>query len=101
MESQEKFVKTVYMLLDIFQSFDDMQMAHRKEIDSRDKASAAAREVSEAQSEMIEKLMESNAALQNAYKETHITVNENSERMERLLAKVEAYFGTSGLDYDN
>jgi hypothetical protein len=27
--------------------------------------------------------------------------NADTERMEKLLAKVEAYFGTTGLDYDN
>jgi hypothetical protein len=57
--------------------------------------------VAEAQRELIDKLMESNAALLNAYKETQNTVNENNQRMEKLLTKVEAYFGTTGLDYDN
>ena len=67
MDSQEKFVKTVYMLLDIFQKFDDVQRAHRIEIDARDKASQAAREASQAQHDLIDKLLESNAALQKAY----------------------------------
>jgi hypothetical protein len=101
MESQEKFVKTIYMFLDLFEKFSDAQRAFREALDARDNWYEAGRNEARMQRELVDTLLESNTALQNAYKETHITVSENSERMERLLAKMEAYFGTTGLDYDN
>lgn len=101
MESQEKFVKTIYMFLDLFEKFSEAQQAFRQALDARDDWYAAGREEARMQRELVDKLLESNTALQNAYIETHLTVAENSERMERLLAKMEAYFGTTGLDYDN
>lgn len=101
MDSQEKFVNTVYMFLDLFEKFSDAQRAFREALDARDAAYKAGRDEARLQREVIDKLLESNAALQDAYKETHITVAENSARMEKQLAKMEAYFGTTGLDYDN
>ncbi len=50
---------------------------------------------------ILTQVQESLTAVQKAFSETNVTINENSERMEKLLAKVEAYFGTTGLDYDN
>jgi hypothetical protein len=101
MDSQEKFVNTVYMFLDLFENFREVQRAFGKSLEARDTWYEAGRDEARLQREVIDKLLQSNAALQDAYKETHITVAENSERMERLLAKMEAYFGTTGLDYDN
>jgi hypothetical protein len=101
MASQEKFVQTVYSLFDVFESWGKAQQAFGKSLDARDKSYEAARAVALSQNELVDKLLESNTALQQAYRQTHITVAENTERMERLLAKMEAYFGTTGLDYDN
>jgi hypothetical protein len=101
MESQEKFVTTVYMLLNIFEKFGEAQKGFREELVARDNWYEAAREESRAQKAMIDTLLESITALHSAYQQTHITVHENTERMEKLLAKVDAYFGTTGLDYDN
>lgn len=101
MDSQEKFVNTVYLFIDLFDKFSAAQRAFTQALDARDDWYEAGRNEARMQRELVDKLLESNAALQNAYRETHITVAENSERMERLLAKMEAYFGTTGLDYDN
>lgn len=101
MASQEKFVQTVYTLFEVFESWGAAQQTFNKALDARDKWYSAAQEASQMQNELVDKLLESNTALQEAYRQTHITVAENTERMERLLAKMEAYFGTTGLDYDN
>lgn len=101
MASQEKFVTTCYSLFEVFEKFSEAQRTFNQSLDARDKWYEAVRDEHRMQNELVDKLLESNAALQNAYRETHITVSENTERMERLLAKMEAYFGTTGLDYDN
>ena len=78
---------------------------HRKPsttpLDAKDKWYETVRDEHRMQNELVDKLLESNSALQNAHKETQATVAENSARMEKLLAKMDAYFGTTGLDYDN
>ena len=101
MESQEKFVNTVHMIMDIFIKFSEAQQAFHVSLDSRDDAFRAAREAARLQDDLVDKLLESNAALQNAYQATQNTINDNNARMEKMLAKMETYFGTTGLDYDN
>jgi hypothetical protein len=51
--------------------------------------------------ELIDQLLGAFKGAEEAYLQVHRTVHENNERMGKLLAKMEAYFGTTGLDYDN
>ncbi|HEV7798911.1 MAG TPA: hypothetical protein VGO73_12175 [Pyrinomonadaceae bacterium] len=101
MDSQEKFVTTVYMLFEVLEKFNETQRTFREELIARDNWYEAARREAQAQKAMTDTLLESITGLHNAYRETHATVDRNTERMEKLLTKVEAYFGTTGLDYDN
>ena len=101
MQSQEKFVTTVMMLLGVFEKFGVAQKKFNEALDARDDWYEATYEAGRLQKDLVDKLLASNAALQTAYQETHVAVHENTERMERILAKMEAYFGTTGLDYDN
>lgn len=101
MDSQEKFVNTVHMIMDIFIKFSEAQKAFHVALDTRDDWYKAAHDAGQMQHDFLDKLLESNAALQNAYQETQTAVNENNARIEKLLTKIETYFGTTGLDYDN
>jgi len=100
-ESEEKFVTTVMTLLEIFERFSESQRAFDAALDARDIAYQTSEEAGRLQRELVDKLLESTRSLQIAYQATHVAVQQNTERMERLLAKMETYFGTTGLDYDN
>lgn len=101
MRSQEQFFTTVKMLMNVFQRFRESQQSFNEALEAREIWYEAEREASRLQREMIDKILESNTALYKAYQDTQAAVQQNTERMEKLLAKVEAYFGTTGLDYDN
>ena len=49
----------------------------------------------------LKAVSESLALMKNAVTENYAATNDNNERLAKLLTKVEAYFGTTGLDYDN
>ena len=101
MESQEKFVKTVYTLFDWFEAQSKSMMSFNKALDAREAAFDAGKKHADAQMELIDQLLGAFKGAEEAYTQVHRTVHENNERMEKLLTKVEAYFGTTGLDYDN
>jgi len=50
---------------------------------------------------IIKELNDSLESMRKAITDNYTATQENNERLERLLTKVEAYFGTTGLDYDN
>ncbi len=100
-ESQEKLVSTVFMMLEVIDSLNNRLALFQEYLEATESFYAASRRMKEAEDETSEQLLASLAAIMKAFAETNVTINENSERMEKLLTKVEAYFGTTGLDYDN
>jgi len=50
---------------------------------------------------ILKQLSETLELIKNAVIENYIATNDNNERLGKLLTKVEAYFSTTGLDYDN
>ncbi len=101
MASQEKFVATVYALFEVVEGLNNRLASFQKYLQSLHDLSKASKEVQDTQHEMSQKLYESLQAMVKAFSETNVMINENSERTQKLLSKVEAYFGTTGLDYDN
>lgn len=101
MESQEKFVKTVYTLFDCFEAQSKSMMSFNKALDAREAVFDAGKKHADAQMELIDQLLEGFKAAAAAHEQLHLTVQENNDRLERLITKVETYFGTTGLDYDN
>ena len=101
MESQEKFVNTLYMMFDVFEAQRAAIQSFNVALDAREASLEAGKNYADAQRDVIDQLLGGFKAAEKAYVDVHQTVNENNERMERLLTKVEAYFGTTGLDYDN
>jgi hypothetical protein len=54
------------------------------------------------QVELHKESLEALKALGRAVGECTVSTNENNERMDKLIMKVESYFGTGeGLNYDN
>jgi chromosome segregation ATPase len=100
-DSQEKFVTTVYMLFDVFEAQRAAVKAFNEALEAREAAYDAGKRHIDAQMELIDQLLGAFKGAEEAYLQVHRTVHENNERMEKLLAKMEAYFGTTGLDYDN
>jgi hypothetical protein len=50
---------------------------------------------------IVKELGESLELIKKAVTENYTATNDNNERLALLLTQVEAYFGTTGLDYDN
>jgi N-glycosylase/DNA lyase len=55
-----------------------------------------------ARDDEIKQIMEALNAMLNAIVETSLSLRENNERMDKLLTKVESYFGSGeGLEHEN
>ncbi len=101
MSSERKLGTTVSMLMEVFVRFGEAQQAFNESLDARDTWYDTMHNSQQLQKEMIDKIVESIAMLQAACQQTQLMVHHNNERMDKLITKMEAYFGTTGLDYDN
>jgi uncharacterized protein YhaN len=94
-ESQEKFVSTLYMLFEVLEGFQDYLTSLRGSFELQ-------RQVMDAQSEEFKTTLNAFHALIKAFSESNVTVKENSEKLDQVIAKMESYFGSgAGLEYDN
>jgi hypothetical protein len=108
MVSQEKFVSMMYLqyehidaLIQYMQGFRDYMGGFRETFGSMKDVFASLHDAMREQSKIITQLDETLTAMKKVMTENYHSTDVNNERMEKLLAKVEAYFGTTGLDYDN
>ena len=108
MESQEKFVQMMYLqhdhiaaLTKYMQGFQDYMGGFREAFGGWSKVFKAVHEGMQEELAIVKQLNESLEAIKKAITDNYVATNENNERIEKLLTKVEAYFGTTGLDYDN
>ncbi len=108
MESQGKFVEMMRMQFEMIESmtshmrsFRDYMGSYREVFGQNQLVFADIKSLLDDQLDILKRLEQSLHAVEKAFSDTNVTVNENNERTERLLAKLEAYFGTTGLDYDN
>jgi hypothetical protein len=94
-ESQQKFVNTVYMMCDAVEAlkgyvhgFQDAMAAHRAVMDSCGEEFKAANDTFQ--------------AAMKVFTEGFAAVGENTQKLDKFIAKMEAYFGSgTGLEYDN
>jgi len=101
-EAQKKFVSTIYDLSELVTKMTDHLSAFKKYMQSWRELFGDTRDLMEAQCELQRESLESFKALAKAIRDSDVSANENNARMEKLIAKVESYFGSgAGLDYDN
>lgn len=108
MESQEKFVEMMYLqhehiqaLINFMQGFRDYMGGFREAFGGWSEVFKAVHAGMQEELTIVKQLDETLTAMKQAITDNYVATNENNERIEKLLMKVEAYFGTTGLDYDN
>src|SRR5438067_146920 len=101
-EAQNKFVSTIYDLSGLVEKMIDHLSAFREYMQSWRQLFGDTRDLMETQCELQKESLESFKALARAITDSYVSANENNARMEKLITKVESYFGSgAGLDYDN
>ena len=107
-QSQDNLIQTLRMqhdLIDVMNErisgFQNYLVAYRQEFGSNQKVFTSIKEVLDEQLKLFKDVEHSLKAVEKAFAESNVSINENTERTQKLLAKIEAYFGTTGLDYDN
>ena len=94
-ESQQKFVNTVYMMCDAVEAL-------KKYIHSFQDSMAAQGAVMDSCGEEFKAANETFQAAMKVFAEGFATVGENTQKLDKFIAKMEAYFGSgTGLEYDN
>ena len=108
MESQDKFVAMIRLQFEHIDAMTNYMSGFREYMGGFRETFVAMQKVFEgiqgemrANLEIIRQLDETLSAMKKVITDNYVATNENNERMAKLLSKVEAYFGTTGLDYDN
>jgi hypothetical protein len=108
MASQEKFVQMMYLqyehieaLTEYMSGFRDYMGGFREAFGGWSGVFKGIHEAMQEELTIVKQLDETLTAMKKAITDNYVATNENNERIEKLLTKVEAYFGTTGLDYDN
>jgi len=94
-ESQQKFVSTVYMMVESIEAFQSY-------VHSFQDAMAAQRAAMDSQQEEFKAVNETFHAAMKVFTEGFTNVAENTRKLDAFIAKMESYFGSgAGLEYDN
>ncbi len=108
MESQRKFVEVMHLQFEQIEAMTNYMSGFREYMGtfrgtfvSMQEVFAGIRDEMHANLDIVKQLNQSLEAIKKAVTENYVATQENNERIEKLLTKVEAYFGTTGLDYDN
>ena len=101
-KAAKDFATLARMLIEQTQALVEVIKANRESIEAYDRAFFAKSELMTAQIEVLKALPETMQALIKSNADTNVTINENTEKMKALLAKVESYFGSGeGLEFEN
>jgi hypothetical protein len=94
-ESQQKFVSTIYMMCDAIESL-------RSYVHSFQDSMEAQRAVMDACQAGFKAANDAFQAAMKVFTEGFVTVGENTQKLDKFIARMEAYFGSgTGLEYDN
>ena|ERR1041384_317741 len=94
-ESQQKFVNSVYMMMDGLEAF-------REYVHTFQDAMAAQRAAMESCGREFQAAHQTFQAAMKVFTEGFATVGENTRKLDKFIARMEAYFGSgTGLEYDN
>jgi hypothetical protein len=101
-DSQQKFVATIRDLSHLIDSLIQHQSTLTSYLKTWRDLFVSSGDLMHQQIELHKESLEALKALGKAVAESNISTNENSERLEKLIVKVESYFGTGeGLNYEN
>ena len=101
-DSQRKFVATIRDLSGLIDALIDHQRSLMDYLDQWRKLFISSGDLMHHQVELHKESLEALKSLGKAVGESTVSTNENSERLEKLIVKVESYFGTGeGLNYEN
>ena len=99
MQSQEAFVNAVGTMAEIVEQLSARLSVTDKYLDRSCDAHAARESSMGAQEDLLNLVLESLIKIQLTFNASNAAINENSERLDRLLSKVESYF--AGHDNEN
>ena len=92
---QEKYVATMYLTFDAIDALNESLQNFRNYLH-------AVQEVMDAHASSSKTLIAAHEAVLKAFAQSSVTIQENSEQLEKLTNRIDSYFGsTPGLDYDN
>src|ERR1051325_8888045 len=101
-ESQRKFVETIRDLSGLIDALIEHQRGLMDYLDHWRKLFISSGDLMHRQVELHKESLEALKALGKAVGECTLSTNENSERLDKLIVKMESYFGTGeGLNYEN
>jgi hypothetical protein len=94
-ESREQFVKELHLVMEAFVSFSERLRTFGAFLDNRD-------EIIKARIEYTHEIGDSLHRLVDTLSQNTIALRQNSERMDKLVSKMESYFGDGiGLEHEN
>ena|SRR6185436_16835810 len=94
-ESQQKFVESVYLVSDAIEALKEYIHAFQD-------AMAAQRAVMDSCGKEFEAAHHTFQAAMKVFTEGFAAVGENTQKLDKFIVKMEAYFGSgTGLEYDN
>ncbi|HYW70961.1 MAG TPA: hypothetical protein VE961_08005 [Pyrinomonadaceae bacterium] len=101
-EAQAKFVETIRDLSALVDSLIDHQSSLMKYLGMWRDLFGASRDLMQEQMDLHRESVEALHTVAKAVAESAASTNENNDRIEKLLQKMESYFGSSeGLNYEN
>lgn len=101
-DSQYKFVETIRNLSQLIDQLIQHQSSLMSYLTTWRALFVSSGDLMHQQMELHKESLEALKALGKAVAESNLSTNENSERLEKLIVKVESYFGTGeGLNYEN
>jgi hypothetical protein len=101
-KAEEKFAAVAVLMIEQSTAFLEALKANRKYLEQYHRTFDSHSELLAQQLTLLGDISQGIQVLVKANAETAVTIDENSDRMTTLLAKIESYFGSgTGLDYDN
>jgi hypothetical protein len=101
-DAQSKFVATIHDLSAMIDSLIDHQSSLMKYLNMWRELFGATRDLMQEQITLHRESLEVLKAVGKAMADSTASTNENNDRIDKLLTKMESYFGSSeGLNYEN
>jgi hypothetical protein len=94
-ESQAKFVETIKLMIE------GMEILGGR-VGNWDKYMRTVNETMHEYSDLAKELLETHRAMLKAFGEMQVAINQNTDRLDTVIVKLESYFGSGdNLEYDN
>ena len=101
-DSQERFLETVRNLSQLVDTLIKHQSSFMSYLNTWRDLFVSSRDLMQEQLELHKESLEALKSVSKALAESSVNTSENNERMEKLIVKIESYFGTGeGLNYEN